>query len=152
MSRYFDEAAQGSVDAKLAANWILGEISAALKRDEIDFAEVPISPGELGKLIQRIEDETISGKIAKSIFESLWKKEGSVDGIIESRGLQQLSNATELEKVVSQIIDDFPDQVRQFRDGKEKILGFFVGHVMKATAGRANPKQVNEILQRELRV
>ena len=75
-----------------------------------------------------------------------------MDGIIESRGLQQLSNATELEKVVSQIIDDFPDQVRQFRDGKEKLLGFFVGHVMQATAGRANPKQVNEILQRELRV
>ncbi|GIS69625.1 MAG: hypothetical protein CM1200mP9_04460 [Gammaproteobacteria bacterium] len=75
-----------------------------------------------------------------------------MDGIIESQGLRQLSDTGELENVVSQIVDDFPDQVRQFRDGKEKILGFFVGHVMKATAGKANPKQVNEILQRKLRV
>ena len=152
VSRYFDEVAQSNVDAKLAANWILGEVSAALKRDEIGFAQVPVAPGELGRLIQRIEDETISGKIAKSVFESLWNENGSVDGIIESQGLRQLSDTGELENVVSQIVDDFPDQVRQFRDGKEKILGFFVGHVMKATAGKANPKQVNEILQRKLRV
>ena len=150
-ARYFDAVAELSVDAKLAANWILGDVAAALNRDEISFVNVPIAPDQLGTLLKRIQDETITGKIAKSIFELLWTKGGSVDGIIESQGLQQLDNTRELEGVVSQIISDFPDQVGQFRAGKEKILGFFVGQVMKATNGKANPKQVNEILRRELR-
>ena len=150
-ARYFDAVAELSVDAKLAANWILGDVAAALNRDEISFVNVPIAPDQLGTLLKRIQDETITGKIAKSIFELLWTKGGSVDGIIESQGLQQLDNTRELEGVVSQIISDFPDQVGQFREGKEKILGFFVGQVMKATNGKANPKQVNEILRRELR-
>ena len=150
-ARYFDAVAELSVDAKLAANWILGDVAAALNRDEISFVNVPIAPDQLGTLLNRIQDETITGKIAKSIFELLWTKGGSVDGIIESQGLQQLDNTRELEGVVSQIISDFPDQVGQFREGKEKILGFFVGQVMKATNGKANPKQVNEILRRELR-
>ena len=150
-ARYFDAVAELSVDAKLAANWILGDVAAALNRDEISFVNVPIAPDQLGTLLKRIHDETITGKIAKSIFELLWTKGGSVDGIIESQGLRQLDNTRELESVVSQIISDFPDQVGQFREGKEKILGFFVGQVMKATNGKANPKQVNEILRRELR-
>ena len=150
-ARYFDAVAELSVDAKLAANWILGDVAAALNRDEISFVNVPIAPDQLGTLLKRIHDETITGKIAKSIFELLWTKGGSVDGIIESQGLRQLDNTRELEGVVSQIISDFPDQVGQFRAGKEKILGFFVGQVMKATNGKANPKQVNEILRRELR-
>ncbi len=150
-ARYFDAVAELSVDAKLAANWILGDVAAALNRDEISFVNVPIAPDQLGTLLKRIHDETITGKIAKSIFELLWTKGGSVDGIIESEGLRQLDNTRELEGVVSQIISDFPDQVGQFREGKEKILGFFVGQVMKATNGKANPKQVNEILRRELR-
>ena len=150
-ARYFDAVAELSVDAKLAANWILGDVAAALNRDEISFVNVPIAPDQLGTLLKRIHDETITGKIAKSIFELLWTKGGSVDGIIESQGLRQLDNTRELESVVSQIISDFPDQVGQFRAGKEKILGFFVGQVMKATNGKANPKQVNEILRRELR-
>ena len=150
-ARYFDAVAELSVDAKLAANWILGDVAAALNRDEISFVNVPIAPDQLGTLLKRIHDETITGKIAKSIFELLWTKGGSVDGIIESEGLRQLDNTRELESVVSQIISDFPDQVGQFREGKEKILGFFVGQVMKATNGKANPKQVNEILRRELR-
>ena len=150
-ARYFDAVAELSVDAKLAANWILGDVAAALNRDEISFVNVPIAPDQLGTLLNRIQDETITGKIAKSIFELLWTKGGSVDGIIESQGLRQLDNTRELEGVVSQIISDFPDQVGQFREGKEKILGFFVGQVMKVTNGKANPKQVNEILRRELR-
>ena len=150
-ARYFDAVAELSVDAKLAANWILGDVAAALNRDEISFVNVPIAPDQLGTLLKRIQDETITGKIAKSIFELLWTKGGSVDGIIESEGLRQLDNTRELEGVVSQIISDFPNQVGQFRAGKEKILGFFVGQVMKATNGKANPKQVNEILRRELR-
>ena len=150
-ARYFDAVAELSVDAKLAANWILGDVAAALNRDEISFVNVPIAPDQLGTLLKRIHDETITGKIAKSIFELLWTKGGSVYGIIESEGLRQLDNTRELEGVVSQIISDFPDQVGQFREGKEKILGFFVGQVMKATNGKANPKQVNEILRRELR-
>ena len=150
-ARYFDAVAELSVDAKLSANWILGDVAAALNRDEISFVNVPIAPDQLGTLLKRIHDETITGKIAKSIFELLWTKGGSVDGIIESQGLRQLDNTRELEGVVSQIISDFPVQVGQFRAGKEKILGFFVGQVMKATNGKANPKQVNEILRRELR-
>ena len=150
-SRYFDAVAEQSADAKLSANWILGDVTAALNRDEINFVNVPIAPDQLGTLLNRIQDETITGKIAKSIFELLWTKGGSVDGIIESQGLRQLDDAKDLEGVVSQIISDFPDQVEQFREGKQKILGFFVGQVMKATNGKANPKQVNEILRRELR-
>ena len=150
-ARYFDAVAELSADAKLSANWILGDVTAALKRDEINFVNVPIAPDQLGTLLNRIQDETITGKIAKSIFELLWTKGGSVDGIIESQGLRQLDDAKDLEGVVSQIISDFPDQVEQFREGKQKILGFFVGQVMKATNGKANPKQVNEILRRELR-
>lgn len=150
-SRYFDAVAEQSADAKLSANWILGDVTAALNRDEINFVNVPIAPDQLGTLLNRIQDETITGKIAKSIFELLWTKGGSVDGIIESQGLRQLDDAKDLEGVVSQIISDFPDQVGQFREGKQKILGFFVGQVMKATNGKANPKQVNEILRRELR-
>ena len=150
-SRYFDAVAEQSADAKLSANWILGDVTAALNRDEINFVNAPIAPDQLGTLLNRIQDETITGKIAKSIFELLWTKGGSVDGIIESQGLRQLDDAKDLEGVVSQIISDFPDQVEQFREGKQKILGFFVGQVMKATNGKANPKQVNEILRRELR-
>ena len=150
-ARYFDAVAELSADAKLSANWILGDVTAALNRDEINFVNVPIAPDQLGTLLNRIQDETITGKIAKSIFELLWTKGGSVDGIIESQGLRQLDDAKDLEGVVSQIISDFPDQVEQFREGKQKILGFFVGQVMKATNGKANPKQVNEILLRELR-
>ena len=150
-SRYFDAVAEQSADAKLSANWILGDVTAALNRDEINFVNVPIAPDQLGTLLNRIQDETITGKIAKSIFELLWTNGGSVDGIIESQGLRQLDDAKDLEGVVSQIISDFPDQVEQFREGKQKILGFFVGQVMKATNGKANPKQVNEILRRELR-
>ena len=150
-SRYFDAVAEQSADAKLSANWILGDVTAALNRDEINFVNVPIAPDQLGTLLNRIQDETITGKIAKSIFELLWTKGGSVDGIIESQGLRQLDDAKDLEGVVSQIISDFPDQVGQFREGKQKVLGFFVGQVMKATNGKANPKQVNEILRRELR-
>ncbi|MEE3183571.1 MAG: Asp-tRNA(Asn)/Glu-tRNA(Gln) amidotransferase GatCAB subunit B, partial [Pseudomonadota bacterium] len=151
-ARYFDAVAEHGVDVKLAANWILGDVTAALNRDEISFANVPIAPDELGTLIQRIQDETITGKIAKSVFETLWAEGGSVDGTIENQGLRQLNDTSELENVVSQIISDHPGQVGQFRDGKEKILGFFVGQVMKATNGQANPKQVNEILRRELSV
>jgi aspartyl-tRNA(Asn)/glutamyl-tRNA(Gln) amidotransferase subunit B len=150
-ARYFDAVAELSADAKLSANWILGDVAAALNRDEINFVNVPIAPDQLGTLLNRIQDETITGKIAKSIFELLWTNGGSVDGIIESQGLRQLDDAKDLEGVVSQIISDFPDQVGQFREGKQKILGFFVGQVMKATNGKANPKQVNEILRRELR-
>ena len=150
-ARYFDAVAELSADAKLSANWILGDVTAALNRDEINFVNVPIAPDQLGTLLNRIQDETITGKIAKSIFELLWTKGGSVDGIIESQGLRQLDDAKDLEGVVSQIISDFPDQVGQFREGKQKILGFIVGQVMKATNGKANPKQVNEILRRELR-
>ncbi len=147
---YFEAAAAAAEDAKLAANWVMGDLSAALNREEIGIARSPISPSQLGDLIRRIRDETISSKIAKTVFEALWAGEGEVDEIIAARGLEQVSDAGEIEDIIAGIVAENPDQVEQFRAGKEKVLGFFVGQVMKATQGKANPKQVNELLRKAL--
>jgi len=137
-------------EARLAANWIIGELSGALNRDGIGIADSPVSAERLAGLLLRITDHTISGKIAKEVFEALWQGEGTADQIIDSRGLKQISDSGELEKIVDRVIADCPEQVRQYRDGKTKILGFLVGQVMKATGGKANPGQVNEILRGKL--
>jgi aspartyl-tRNA(Asn)/glutamyl-tRNA(Gln) amidotransferase subunit B len=147
---YFEAAAVSAGDAKLAANWVMGDLSAALNREELGIARSPISPSQLGDLIGRIRDETISSKIAKTVFEGLWAGEGEVDEIIAAGGLTQVSDAGEIEAIIAGIVAENPDQVDQFRAGKEKVLGFFVGQVMKATQGKANPKQVNELLRRAL--
>ena len=137
-------------DAKLSANWVMGELSAALNREDVTISEAPLGPEDLGALISRIKDDTISSKIAKTVFEALWQKEGTVDEIIEARGLRQMSEPGELTAIVDDIIAGNPEQVAQFRAGKDKVLGFFVGQVMKATQGKANPKQVNELLRERL--
>lgn len=147
---YFEVAAAAAGDAKLAANWVMGDLSAALNRAERAIEASPISPQQLGDLIRRIRDETISSKIAKTVFEALWAGEGEVDEIIAARGLTQVSDAGEIEGIIAGIVAENPEQVAQFRAGKEKVLGFFVGQVMKATQGKANPKQVNELLRKAL--
>jgi aspartyl-tRNA(Asn)/glutamyl-tRNA(Gln) amidotransferase subunit B len=144
---YFEAVVHASGDAKLAANWVMGELSAALNRDDVAISASPVDPTRLAALIARLKDETLSSKTAKTLFEALWSGEGEVDAIIEARGLKQVSDTGELEAIVSRVVADNPDQAAQFRAGKEKVLGFFVGQVMKESQGKANPKQVNELLR-----
>ncbi len=155
VAAYFDATVAAGADAKLAANWIMGDVSAALNKGEREIATAPVAASELGALIGRIKDGTISGKIAKTLFETLWSRgepgdASSVDALIESQGLKQVSDTAELEPLIAQLIADNPKQVEQFRAGKDKVLGFFVGQVMKQTQGKANPQAVNELLRSAL--
>ena len=153
-ARYFETAADHGGDAKLAANWVMGDLAAKLNAEDLDIAHCPVSAEHLGQLIQRIKDGTISSKIAKQVFEACWAGDGSPDEIIESRGLKQMSDSGELEKIIDQIIADSPAQVEDYRSSddakRKKKIGYFVGQVMKVTQGKANPQQVNELLQRKL--
>lgn len=154
LADYFEVAARliaaAGGDAKLAANWVTGELAGALNSDGLGIADSPVSAEDLAGLLLRIVDNTISGKIAKDVFDGMWHGEGTADEIIDGRGLKQISDSGELEKIVDQVIAECPEQVEQYRDGKTKVLGFLVGQVMKATQGKANPGQVNEILRRRL--
>ncbi|GAA5111327.1 Asp-tRNA(Asn)/Glu-tRNA(Gln) amidotransferase subunit GatB [Alloalcanivorax gelatiniphagus] len=153
-ARYFETAADHGGDAKLAANWVMGDLAAKLNAEDLDIAHCPVSAEHLGQLIQRIKDGTISSKIAKQVFEACWAGDGSPDQIIESQGLKQMSDSGELEKIIDQIIADSPAQVEDYRNAddakRKKKIGYFVGQVMKATQGKANPQQVNELLQEKL--
>ena len=137
-------------DSRNAANWINGELAARLNRENLPIGQSQISPEALGVLICRINDRTISGKIAKDIFSALWEGENDVDGIIDARGLRQISDSDALEKVIEEVLGRSVEQVTQFRNGQEKVLGYLVGQVMKATNGKANPQSVNSILRRKL--
>ena len=137
-------------DHRLAANWVIGELSGVLNRDGIGIEDSKVSAEALAGLLKRISDNTISGKIAKEVFEAMWQGEGDADQIIDNRGLKQISDTGELVKIVDQVIAEHPEQVQQYRDGKTKVLGFLVGQIMKATRGKANPGQVNEILRNKL--
>ncbi|MDP7154318.1 MAG: Asp-tRNA(Asn)/Glu-tRNA(Gln) amidotransferase GatCAB subunit B, partial [Gammaproteobacteria bacterium] len=151
---YFEVAArllrEAGGEVKMAANWVMGELSGALNRAGIGIEESPVTAQQLAALLVRIADHTISGKIAKEVFEAMWQGAGTADEIITSQGLKQISDSGELDKIIAQVIADCPEQVRQYRDGKTKVLGFLVGQVMKATQGKANPGQVNEILRSKL--
>jgi aspartyl-tRNA(Asn)/glutamyl-tRNA(Gln) amidotransferase subunit B len=153
VASYFESVTDASGDAKLSANWVMGELSAALNRAERTITDCPVTPAQLAGLIARLKDDTLSSKTAKTLFEALWAGEagGDVDAIIEARGLRQVSDTGELARIVEEVVDANPDQVAQFRAGKEKLLGFFVGQVMKRTQGKANPQQVNELLREALR-
>ncbi|MDN5849248.1 MAG: Asp-tRNA(Asn)/Glu-tRNA(Gln) amidotransferase subunit GatB [Nitrococcus sp.] len=150
MADYFEVVAAQCADAKLAANWAMGELAAALNKAGLELAEAPISARMLGALLQRIKDNTLSGKIAKDVFEAMWNGEGEANAIIEQRGLVQLSDSSAIEAMIDEIIAANPDQVQQYRAGKEKLMGFFVGQVMKASKGQANPQVVNELLRKKL--
>jgi aspartyl-tRNA(Asn)/glutamyl-tRNA(Gln) amidotransferase subunit B len=147
---YFETIINKGADAKLSANWVMGELSAALNKNQVEINNSPIPSNELFVLISRITDNTISGKIAKDVFKLMWEGNGSVDEIIEKQGLKQMTDSSALELIIEDIISNNLDQVKQFRDGNSKLLGFFVGQVMKATQGKANPKQVNQILNEKL--
>ncbi len=147
---YFEAVAASVEDKRLAANWVAGELGAALNRDGLDITASKVSAASLAGLLNRIHDNTISGKIAKEVFAAMWDEGGEADAIIESRGLKQITDSGELEAMVDQVIADNPEQVEQYRAGKEKVLGFLVGQVMKATQGKANPAKVNEILRAKL--
>lgn len=138
-------------EAKLIANWVMGELSAGLNQHNLDIANSPVNAEQLGGLIKNIADQTISGKIAKVVFEKLWNSEATADEIIEQDGLKQISDTGALEKIIDQLMLDNEDQVAQFRAGKTKVLGFFVGSIMKQTQGKANPQQVNQLLQKKLK-
>jgi aspartyl-tRNA(Asn)/glutamyl-tRNA(Gln) amidotransferase subunit B len=150
LADYFESVARACNDAKLAANWVMGDLAAALNRAGREIADSPVSAEMLGAMLQRIQDRTISGKIAKQVFEAMWNGEGTADQVIEAKGLKQITDSAALEKIVVEIVAANPGQATQYRAGKEKLLGFFVGQVMKATKGKANPQQVNELLKRKL--
>ena len=142
-----------SNSAKLVANWVMGEVSAAVNRDQIGFAAIPLRPAQLAALLERIDDATISGKIAKTLFDQLWRADDpdlDVVALIKDQGLEQLSDTGALETLIATAINDNPAQVEQYRAGKEKVLGFFVGQVMKASAGKADPRQLNALLKSAL--
>lgn len=151
-AEYFEEAAKNSnAKAKLVANWVLGDFSAALHQDDIDIKDSPISASMLAGLLDRIADNTISSKIAKEVFQAMWSGEGSVDEIIEAKGLKQITDSGEIEALVEQVVNDNPGQVEQYKSGKDKVFGFFVGQVMKLSKGKANPQQVNDLLKDKLK-
>ena len=151
MADYFETATAISKAPKLTANWILGDLAAALNRAALDITASPVSSEALAGLILRVADETLSSKLAKQVFDGLWQNEGSADAIIEARGLKQVTDTGAIEAMVQQVIDDHPGQVAQYQaadEGKQKkLLGFFVGQVMKASQGQANPQRLNALLK-----
>jgi aspartyl-tRNA(Asn)/glutamyl-tRNA(Gln) amidotransferase subunit B len=148
-ARYFEQVA-ARVDAKLAANWINGELAGALNRAGLDIAQGPVGAAALGALLARIADGTLSGKMARTVFEALWAGEGEVDAIIEKRGLRQMSDAGALERIIDDVLAKNAKQVEDYRAGKDKAFNSLVGQVMKATQGKANPAQVNGLLKQKL--
>jgi aspartyl-tRNA(Asn)/glutamyl-tRNA(Gln) amidotransferase subunit B len=153
VARFFESVLTVCGEPKLAANWVMGDWSAALNRRELAPDASAVTAVQLGTLIARVRAGTITGKVAKSLFESLWNEADAtrdVDALIREQGLEQVSDANELAQVIRRIVDANPEQAAQFRAGKEKVFGFFVGQIMKATQGRANPQQVNTLLRQAL--
>jgi len=138
-------------EPKLCANWVMGDLSAFLNKEGQDIAESPVSAAQLAGLLRRIQDRTISGKIAKDVFEALWAGEGDADAIIAQRGLKQITDTSAIEQVIDDVIAANPAQLAQYRAGKDKLFGFFVGQVMKLSQGKANPQQVNDLLAEKLK-
>jgi aspartyl-tRNA(Asn)/glutamyl-tRNA(Gln) amidotransferase subunit B len=149
---YFETAFAESpeLSAQLA-NWILGDLAGALNKAGVEVSAAPIAAANLAQLVARIADDTISGKIAKEVFEAMWQGEGSADEIIAARGLKQITDSSAIETLIDEVIAANPEQVEQFRAGKEKVLGFFVGKIMQQSQGKANPGQVNALLREKLK-
>lgn len=147
---YFEAMLAAGADSKLSTNWVMGELSAVLNKNQTAIENCPVSAQAFALLVMRISDDTISGKIAKDVFKAMWEGEGSADDIIESKGLKQMSDSGAIEGIIDEIIANNTPQVEQYKSGNTKLLGFFVGQVMKATQGKANPKQVNQLLNEKL--
>ncbi|MGK0499865.1 MAG: aspartyl-tRNA(Asn)/glutamyl-tRNA(Gln) amidotransferase subunit B [Oceanicoccus sp.] len=154
LANFFEIVSDKCGDAKLATNWVMGDLSANLNSDDLRIAQSPVSAENLGGLISRIKDNTISGKIAKQVFEAMWQGEGNADSVIEAKGLKQLSDSSALESMVDEVIANNADQVANYRNADEgkrkKMTGFFVGQIMKVSKGQANPGMVNKILMQKL--
>ncbi|MCW4148373.1 MULTISPECIES: Asp-tRNA(Asn)/Glu-tRNA(Gln) amidotransferase subunit GatB [Halomonadaceae] len=155
MAEYFEAVHRACGDAKQAANWVQGELSGALNRENLSITNSPVTASQLGELVQRVLDDTINGKAAKQVFQALWHGEGaSADAIIEAKGLKQVTDTGAIEAMIDQVIADSPAQVAQYRDAEPekrgKMIGYFVGQVMKASRGTANPQQVNGLLKEKL--
>ena len=151
LAAYFESVVKAlGNDAKLAANWINGELSATLNRDGLGIADSRINAAQLAGLLKRIQDGTLSGKLAKQVFEAMWAGEGEADAVIEARGLKQMSDSGELEKIIDEVMAANAQSVEEFRAGKEKAFNALIGQVMRATKGKANPQQVNDLLKAKL--
>ena len=150
IANYFEEVVKISDSPKLSTNWIMGELSALLNNENLNIKDSKVSSDKLGQLILRIEDATISGKIAKDIFEKMWISGKEVDEIIQDEGLEQVTDDKQIEAMIDEVIKSNPEQLEQYRSGKDRLFGFFVGQVMQASKGKANPKQVNDILKSKL--
>ena len=137
-------------EAKLAANWVIGDLLGALNKANLDIERSPVSPVMLAGMLRRMSDNTISGKIAKTVFEAMWNGEGDADAVIEKHGLKQVTDTGAIEKVIDEVMAANPGQLADYRSGKDKLFGFFVGQVMKLSQGKANPAQVNELLKKKL--
>ena len=151
LSNFFEEVVVRSRNPKLSANWIMGELSAFLNKENLSILETKVDSINLGNLLSRIEDSTISGKIAKEVFEEMWNSKKSPDEIIEEKGLKQVTDSSEIEQIINQVLEQNQSQLEQYKSGKEKLFGFFVGQVMKASRGKANPEQVNKLLEKRLK-
>lgn len=150
IANYFEAVIAQKVDAKLAANWVNGDLAAQLNKNDLNFNSSPVSPETLAGLILRISDKTISNNIGKQVFEALWQGANSADAVIEEKGLKQITDTSAIEKIVNDVIQNNPQQLEQYRAGKDKLFGFFVGQVMKASKGKANPELVNQLLKKLL--
>ena len=150
LADYFDACVALGSDAKSCANWIMGEILRKLKETDTEITDVPITPELLTGLLARIADNTISGKIAKTVFEKMWEKGQTADQIIDAEGLKQVTDTGAIEGLVDEVIAANPDQVAEYLGGKDKLIGFFVGKVMQASQGKANPGMVNQLLKKKL--
>ena len=147
---YFEATLDDSFKPRLAANWMLGELFARMNKDDIGLAEVPLKPEQLKGMLLRLEDGTISAKIGKQVFDELWGGAESADAVIESKGLKQISDSGAIEAMVDEVLSANPGQVAEYRGGKDKLMSFFVGQVMRASKGKANPGQLNELLKKKL--
>ncbi|MCL5801158.1 MAG: Asp-tRNA(Asn)/Glu-tRNA(Gln) amidotransferase subunit GatB [Gammaproteobacteria bacterium] len=152
LAAYYEDVVRGvGGEPKLCANWVLGELLGALNKNSLDINASPVSPAQLAGMLKRIGDNTLSGKIAKQVFDAMWHGEGDADAVIAARGLKQVTDSGAIEKVIEEVIKKFPEQLAQYRSGQDKLFAFFVGQVMKASQGKANPAQVNELLKEKLR-
>jgi aspartyl-tRNA(Asn)/glutamyl-tRNA(Gln) amidotransferase subunit B len=151
MAKYFETAAKASGQAKMASNWIMGEVSRRLNNEEKDIAQVPVDADTLAALLKRIADGTVSNNAAKQVMDALWAGEGQdVDAVIEAKGLKQMNDSGALEKIIDEVMAANAPMVEQFRAGKDKAFNALVGLVMKASKGKANPQQANDLLKQKL--
>jgi aspartyl-tRNA(Asn)/glutamyl-tRNA(Gln) amidotransferase subunit B len=150
MAAYFEATAKACGQAKLASNWVMGEVSRRLNSGELAFAQLPVGSAHLGALISRIADGTISNNAAKQVFDILWTDGGEVDAIIDAQGLRQMNDSSALEALIHEVLAANPKNVQEYRAGNAKAFNALVGQAMKASKGKANPAQVNELLKQKL--